>query len=130
MARSYQVEGERIGADLLRVAAVDFDRSDALTQALIGTFLFGMLHAHAMSSKRTPEEARNLAISVFERVLHYSAAAAVEGVEHCIEATRPGVHETMNAILHRGIDGHRQYIEGDAAGLERNVKSVLEQFRN
>jgi hypothetical protein len=126
----YEMQGETIGVDLLRVAGVDFDRSDALTQALIGTFLFGMLLAHAMSFGRTPEEARNLAISVFESVLHYTPAAASEGVQHCIEATRPGVHDTMNAILHRGIDGHRQYIERDEAGLERNVRSVLEHFRN
>jgi hypothetical protein len=125
---TYQQHGVTLATELLLISGVDFDQSDALTQALIGTFLFGLLHAYSMSAGRTPDDAFELAVSVFRKVLHYTPEAAAEGVQHCIEATRPGVHDAMNAIMHRGIDGHQQYVAGDLIGLQGNLKSILAQF--
>jgi hypothetical protein len=123
-------EAIEMARGLLAITGIDFDRSDKLTQALVGTFLFGMLSAHAMASKSTPAEANEDAIVVFQDALQYTPEAAQEGVQNCIEATRPGVHDTMNAILHRGIDGHQQYASGDLNGLRENLQSVLSHFQN
>ena len=114
---------------LLKACAVDFDKATQLEQALIGTFLFGMIQTHGMIHKLTPPEVHALALVVFKDSLHYTDSAAAQGVQECINATRPGYHDTLNAILHRGIDGHRQYQEGDHVGLSDNIISVLDQFR-
>jgi hypothetical protein len=122
-------QARRMAAHLLAAAEIDFDQSDKLTQALIGTFLFGMLSAQAMTAGRAVDEAYNVAIDVFEDVLHYTPEAAREGVQQCIEATTPGVHPSMHAIVHRGIDGHLQYTSNDINGLRLNIKSIFEHFQ-
>ena len=114
---------------LLKASEVDFDRGTPLEQALIGTFLFGMISTHGIIHKLTQPEVHGLALIVFKETLHYSDTAAVQGVQECINAATPGYHDTMNAILHRGIDGHRQYQNGDLDGLRKNIISVLDQFR-
>ncbi|MBY0566059.1 MAG: hypothetical protein K2P70_02015 [Hyphomonadaceae bacterium] len=119
----------QMAADLLAASEVDFDESDQLTQALVGTFLFGMLTAYAMSKGQGADEAHLTAVAVFEDVLHYTPSAAQEGVQHCIEASRPGAHPTMNTILHRGIDGHAQYAQGDEFGLRENIQYILRHFQ-
>lgn len=120
--------GNNLAAQLLTASGTSFDRATALQQALVGTFLFGMLTAEGMRTRRSPGEIRAAAIGVFEDTLHYTPQAAVEGVEHCIQATAPNGHPTMRAIIHRGIDGHRQAVDGDSAGLAQNVASMLGQF--
>jgi hypothetical protein len=120
-------EANAMASQLLECANVDFDRSSPLQQALVGTFLFGMLSAQCMSKKQ-PGDPRALAIYVFRDTLHYTPEAAEQGVQSCIEVTKPGVHDTMNDIVHRGIDGHRQFVEGDFAGLRTNIGDVLQQF--
>jgi Immunity protein 48 len=122
-------ELNRMASSLLQVADVEFDRSSELEQALVGTFFFGMLHAYGMLNRLSPPDVHALAIAVFQDTLHYSDTAAIEAVQNCIDATSPGHHETMNAILHRGIDGHVQYEKSDLRGLGANVNSVLAHFR-
>jgi len=119
-----------LAAQLLTATEIDFDAATQLQQALIGTFLFGVLTAEGMSTGRSPSEIRTGAIWVFQDALHYTPDAAVEGVEHCIQATAPGAHETMKAIVHRGIVGHRQIIHDDKAGLAQNIGDVLRRFEN
>jgi hypothetical protein len=118
-----------MAAELLSAARLDFDKASPLEQALVGTFLFGMIQTHGMAKKLTPPEVHALALLVFMDTLHYSDAAAVQGVQECINATDPNYHETMHAILHRGIDGHKQYQDGDKDALSLNIGGVLDHFR-
>lgn len=125
-----RAKGNILAMQLMTAAGVDFDAATQLQQALIGTFLFGMLTAEGMFTRRSPHEIREAAIGVFQDTLHYTPQAATEGVDHCIEATVPNGHDTMKAIVHRGIDGHRQVVEGDNAGLVQNISDVLQHFNN
>jgi hypothetical protein len=118
-----------MAAALLKESGVDFDSATQLEQALIGTFLFGMIQTHGMLHGLTAPEVHALALIVFKDSLHYTDAAAVQGVQECINATRPEYHRTMNAILHRGIDGHEHYQDGDMNALRENLTSILDQFR-
>ena len=112
----------------LEVTALDFDRASALHQALVGTFYFGMVMAHCMAARLRPAEVHALGLLVFQDSLHYTPDAAIQAVQACIDATEPGAHDTMNAILHRGIEGHRQFMAGDLEGLAGNMHAVLAHF--
>jgi hypothetical protein len=114
---------------LLEVAELDFDSASQLEQAITGTFLFGMIFAHGSAHGMQPPEVHAMGLVVFKDTLHYTDSAAAEGVQQAISATAPGYHDTMNAIIHRGIDGRRQYVEGDTAGLKQNIASVLAHFK-
>jgi hypothetical protein len=122
-------EVNSMGAALLQVSGIDFDASSPLEQALVGTFFFGMATAHGMLLQLTPPEVHGLVLTTFVEEFHYSPEAAAQAAQACIDASRPGHHDTMNAILHRGIDGHRQYVSGQARMLEENIRSILAQFR-
>jgi hypothetical protein len=114
---------------LLQVAGVDFDRAPQLEQALVGTFYFGMLQTHGMLHQLSPADIREIALAAYKEQLHYTDDAAAQAVQECINATEPTYHPGMNAILHRGIDGHRQYVTGDFDGLSTNIRSVLDHYR-
>lgn len=122
-------DANAMGRALLAASGVDFDRGSQLDQALIGTFFFGMVHAHGMLSKLTPPQVHALALKAYTEVFHYTPAAAVQAAQSCIDATAPGNHDSMNAILHRGIDGHAQFARSDISALRENIGSVLLEFR-
>jgi hypothetical protein len=114
---------------LLEATGIDFDSSPPLEQALIGTFYFGMLQTHGMLHQLSPPDVLAIALATYKEQLHYSDDAAAQAVQECIKATEPTYHPAMNTILHRGIDGHRQYLIGDTAGLSENIQSILKHFR-
>ena len=118
-----------MAAALLHAVGLNFDESGQLEQALVGTFLFGMIQTHGMMNELQPPQVHALALLVFKDSLHYTDEAAARAIQECINATSPAYHDTMNAILHRGVDGHRQYLSNDLAGLSENISSILAQFQ-
>ena len=125
----HQIEANAMGVALLEACGIDFDSSSPLEQALVGTFFFGMLTAHGMLHRLSPPDVHALALRAFAEEFHYSDTAAAQATQACIDAATPGVHDTMNAILHRGIDGHRQHISGQVSDLAENIQSVLAHFK-
>jgi hypothetical protein len=113
----------------LRASGIEFDQASPFQQALVSTFVFGMIQAECTKHSLAREQAHAIALSVFEDTLHYTPAAAAEGVQACIDATAPGDHNTMRAIMHRGIDGHAQCLACDIEGLSSNLKAILDQFK-
>lgn len=113
----------------LVTSGVQFDRASQLEQALLGTFVFGMVQTHGMVNHLSAPEIHALGLCVFKDTLHYTDQAAAQGIHECINATDPSYHPAMNAILHLGIEGHRQYSVGDAEGLSSNIRSVLDRFK-
>jgi hypothetical protein len=53
---------------------------------------------------------------MFWRKKKAQPAGEVQGIEHCIQETGPNAHETIKAIIHRGIDGNGQFVDGDKLG--------------
>lgn len=121
-------ELNRMATTVLGAAGIEFDTSPQLTQALVGTFLFGMISAHGMMHELAPPEVHALALAVFKDTLHYSDTAAAEAVQTCINASRPGYHDTMNAIVHRGIDGHAKYLSHNMVSVVDNLRSIVAHF--
>jgi len=124
----HQTECNKMALAALEAAGIDFDRASSLEQALLGTFIFGMVSTHGMLNNLSPPEVHALTLSVFQEILHYTDQAAAQGTQECINATKPSHHPTMNAILHRGIEGHRQYSADDLKSLSNNIRFVLDQF--
>jgi hypothetical protein len=117
-----------LARELLAAVPVEFDACTPLHRAVIGTFFFGMLTAHGMQERLPPEQIHALAVEAYQTSFNYTPDAAAQAARECIEATDPSSHDTMNAILHRGIDGHAQHVARDIEGLRQNIASVLEHF--
>jgi hypothetical protein len=124
----HREECNKIASSALVASGLEFDSASQLEQALIGTFIFGMISTHGMMNQLQLVEVHAVALCVFQDTLHYTVDAAAQGVQECINAATPNYHPTMNAILHRGIDGHKQYLDGDFNGLSQNIQSILGKF--
>jgi len=125
----HREECNKMASKALAASGVHFDSASKLEQALLGTFIFGMIQTHGMASQLSAPEVHALGLCVFRDTLHYTEKAAAQGVQECIKATDRSYHPTMNAILHRGIDGHLQYLNRNEIGLSENIREILVQFK-
>lgn len=118
-----------MGNALIAASGLKFDHASQLEQALIGTFFFGMAYAHGRCNKLSPPQIHALALKAYMEIFHYTPEAAAQAAQACIDASAPGGHDTMNTILHRGIDGHAQFTSGNVTALAENIRLVLMQFQ-
>ncbi|GGG11180.1 hypothetical protein GCM10010912_64490 [Paenibacillus albidus] len=77
-----------------------------------------------MTFEETNEIERQI-IALLIRKFGYSPEQATAFAENLIQSTAPQKQDVMNAIIHRGIDGHRQYQHEDYEGLRHNITEVL-----
>jgi hypothetical protein len=114
------------GRDLFRICDVEFEKTTELQRQVCGAFLFGVTNAHGMMHKLSPPDVHALAISMLMDVLNYSPEQAGAFSSNLIDATAAGPDDTMNAIIHRGIDGHLQLTSGQQDGLRVNLLEIFE----
>jgi hypothetical protein len=99
-------------------------------RSILATFFFGILNAHAMENNLTPPDVHALALLVCMDIFKFDDRGAVRLIDECINATKPGYHETMHAIIHRGIDAQAQLVAGDQKNFQLNLRGILAHFQN
>ncbi|HXS68487.1 MAG TPA: Imm48 family immunity protein [Candidatus Polarisedimenticolia bacterium] len=114
------------GNDLLRLCEIEFARTTEAQRQICGAFLFGMVYAYGKAHRLKPSDLHPLAISTLMDVLQYSPDQATAFSFKLVHATSLGTNNTIKAIIHRGIDGHRQMTAGDQAGLRQSLLGIFE----
>jgi hypothetical protein len=116
------------GKDLLRICGIEFAKTSELQRQICGAFLFGVVFAYGKLQGLTPPEVQAISITMLLDVLSYSAEQAGAFSSRLIRAASDGPKDTMNRIIHRGIDGHRQLATADDNGLRQNLLGVFESL--
>jgi hypothetical protein len=116
------------GKDLLQICGIEFVQTTELQRQICGAFLFGVVFTHGKSNGLTPPDIQALAITMLKDVLEYSVEQAGAFSSRLIQATKAGQKDTMNSIIHRGIDGHRQLLAADHNRLRQNLLGVFQSL--
>jgi hypothetical protein len=112
--------------DLIASGGVPFEATTELQRQLLASFAFGMTFAIGQIEHLTPPEVHALSIAMLTDAFKYSAQQAGAFSSHLIESASGRGNPTIRAIIHRGIDGHRQWSSGQTAELSKNVRSVFQ----
>ncbi len=103
-----------------------FEETSELERKILATFAFGATYAQGILNGMSPPEVHELAISNLVCDFNYSPEQAHAFSEHLIQVSQSkDIHPTMHAIVHRGIDGHSQFIKGDLEGLKANLGEIV-----
>jgi hypothetical protein len=108
--------------ELAEVSLVDVSDSQRLG---LQCFTFGMAHAVGQINRLTPPDVHALAIAFLMDVYGYNAEEAEDVSEVIIDAAR-NKESVLNAIIHRGIEGHLQWQEGRLDDLGANIRDLLD----
>jgi hypothetical protein len=110
--------------ELFSVLDIPFEETTELQRQLLASFSFGMLFVIGQINKLTGSEIHALTICLLLDAFKYGDQQAVPFAEDLIEAGSGRGNPTTNAVIHRGIDGHRQW----EAGLMSELKSNLDEI--
>ena len=113
--------------ELFSIVGIPFEQTTELQRQLLASFGFGMLFAVGQIEKLSPPEVDALAIMLLMDVFKYSPQQAGEFTELLINSSSSGGSgdATIKAIIHRGIDGHRQWQAKQVLELRSNIKEIF-----
>ena len=115
-----------MAGSLFDLLELPFEESTELERQVIAAFAFGMTFAQGQRRGLTAPEVHALALALLGDVFKYADRQAADFTVDLIEAASDAArHEVMNAIIHRGIDGHMQWERNDLDGLTQNLSDVL-----
>ena len=127
MNKNFVTESVELVKDIISVVVVNLQ--DEMERQIIAAYIFGMLHAKAIQESVSPLEVQAIMIRIGIEELGYSPDAATQMTQFVIDATDREFHPTVNAIIHRGIEAFRFYVEGETDLLKEDFDSILKAIR-
>ncbi|MBB6020419.1 hypothetical protein HNR77_001480 [Paenibacillus sp. JGP012] len=110
---------ERIGTPL--------HETTELQRQVLAAFGFGAVYSITHRDRLTEPQAHALSIRMLIKPFNYSEQQAVDFVDDLIRvASNEETHPVMNTIIHRGINGHVQFVQEDHEALGRNIQEILD----
>ena len=106
-------------ADLFASVGVPFESTTELQRQVLASFAFGMTFAVGQIEHLTPPQVHALSIAMLVGAFKYSAEQAGAFSSDLIESASGRGNQTIQAIIHRGIDGHLQWSSGQTARTQR-----------
>ena len=91
--------------DLFASVGVPFESTTELQRQVLASFAFGMTFAVGQIEHLTPPQVHALSIAMLVDTFKYSAEQAGAFSSHLMESGSGDGNPTIQAIIHRGIDG-------------------------
>ena len=102
------------------------DNENELLRQIYGAFFFGIINALAQEMKSSNVEIHAAMINEAIVILQYSPQQSAEFCQHLINCTNKEENPTVNAIIHRGIEGYYQLKEQNKEAFKRNYNEIIE----
>lgn len=120
-------ENKRMFSHLFEIIDISFEATTELQRQILATFSFGMLNAIGSINKLTPSDVHALTLIMLEESFNYSNKQSVAFADDLIKAAACGdPNNTHKAIIHRGINGHYHYINGELDKIKENILNIFE----
>lgn len=108
------------------LSLVTIDLADELDRELAAAYIFGMLNGTAQKESLTPEDVQALMVHIGIDKLTYSEEVAYQMTQFVIDATDEEFHPTVNAIIHRGLEGYFLYSDQEFDALSEDFNEVVQ----
>lgn len=108
------------------LSLVTIDLEDELDRELAAAYIFGMLNGTAQKESLTPEDVQTLMVRIGIDKLTYSEEVAYQMTQFVIDATDEEFHPTVNAIIHRGLEGYFLYSDQEFDSLSEDFDEVVQ----
>ena len=122
-----RTEINAMATELFGVIGIPFQQTSELQRQVLATFAFGMIFAVGNLNRLRPPEVHALAIACLMDVFKYADHQAAAFSNNLISAALANVRNptTTSAIIHRGIDGHRQWQQKNLDELRANIEGIF-----
>jgi hypothetical protein len=102
-----------------------------LDREIAGAFAFGFVYADGRSADLSQAEVHGLSVHVLHAVIGYDEPSAARFASDLIHAAAdPEFHDTLHAVIHRGIDGHAAWQRNRIDVATANLKDILDYMRD
>ena len=115
-----------MASELFGVVGIPFEQTSELQRQIMASFAFGMIFAVGQIKRLSPPDVHALAIcclvDVFKYADHQARTFSSDLIAH---ASSRDPNDTHKAIIHRGIDGHRQWQQKQTDQLKVNIEGIF-----
>lgn len=112
------------------LSLVTIDLDEDLDRQLAAAYIFGMLNGKAQKDSISPENVQALVIRIGIEKLQYTPEVAFEMTQFVINATDREFHPTVNAIIHRGLEGYFLYSDCQFKVLADDFKEIVQVVKS
>ncbi|UOO38269.1 hypothetical protein IZU99_03160 [Oscillospiraceae bacterium CM] len=123
----YFVATSEIVDKIIRTLEMDISKINEQEKQILGAFCFGILNGYSLKTQISAVQIQSAMIAMLVQKFQYDPAVAAQFCDFLIRCTERNYHPTMNAIIHRGIEGYYQL--GDPEKLRENISEIIKMVK-
>jgi hypothetical protein len=117
----------KIMDEVIRASEMDISKMNEQEKQVLGAFCFGILNGYSLKNQISAVQIHSAMIAVLVQKFQYDPTVAAQFCDFLIKCTERDYHPTMNAIIHRGIEGYYQL--GDTEKLRENIAEIIKMVK-
>jgi hypothetical protein len=111
-----------IADEIISVAKTDISKMNEQEKQIMGAFCFGALNGYSLENRISTVQIQSAMIAILVQKLGYDPSVAAQFFDFLVKCTEKDYHPTMNAIIHRGVEGYYQL--EDTNKLRENILDI------
>jgi len=121
-ASEYFQAANYIADEIIRVSKTDASKMNEQEKQIMGAFCFGALNGYSLENRISTVQIQSAMIAILVQKLQYDPSVAAQFFNFLVKCTEKDYHPTMNAIIHRGVEGYYQL--EDTNKLRENISDI------
>lgn len=121
-ASEYFQVANYIADEIMRASKTDISKMNEQEKQIMGAFCFGALNGYSLENRISTVQIQSAMIAILVQKLGYDPSVAAQFFDFLVKCTEKDYHPTMNAIIHRGVEGYYQIENTDK--LQENISDI------
>lgn len=126
-AVGYFQAANNIVEKIIRTSKMDTSKMNEQEKQIMGAFCFGALNGYSLENRISTVQIQSAMITILVKKLQYDPSVAAQFFDFLARCTEKNYHPTMNAIIHRGIEGYYQLEDVDK--LRENILDIYKMVK-
>ncbi len=117
---------EQMVRKMLDAAGMEPTATDEMERQVLGAYSFGIVNGYSFEQNISPVQTQAAMTRILITVFGYFPEAASQYFNYLVQCTDKAFHPTVNAIIHRGIEGYYLLEEGKSDILGQDVRRTVQ----
>jgi hypothetical protein len=127
--KEYYCEVIQMVNDIINLSGLEISTIEEQEKQVLGAYCFGVINGYSLEKKMNAIQIQGAVIDALIQKFCYSPATAAQFCDFLIKSTDKQFHPSMNAIIHRGLEGYYQLKEGRKEEIQQNIADIIQTVK-
>ncbi|MEG0314661.1 MAG: Imm48 family immunity protein [Erysipelotrichaceae bacterium] len=127
--KEYYNQVTNLMGEIINLSEVQITFVDEQEKQVLGAYCFGVLNGYSLERKINPIQIQGAMIDILVKIFNYPPSTSAQFCDFLIQCTDEKFHPSINAIIHKGIEGYYEIKDGKKESIQQVVNQIIKSVK-